>query len=59
MANKKKDDVPDTRNPNQGTEDDVDKTRWETVDTNAGDDAVQGTVADVGPEDAGEPMDKE
>lgn len=29
----------------------------ETVDTNAGDDAVMGTVADNGPEDAGEPMD--
>jgi len=27
------------------------------VDTNAGDDAVMGTVADNGPEDFGEPMD--
>lgn len=38
--------VTGTRNPNQGTEDDVDKTRWETVDTNAGPDAKSGGVAD-------------
>jgi hypothetical protein len=52
----KSDPTPDTRNPNQGTEDAVDKTRWETVDTNAGPDAVMGTVADQEPGDAGEPM---
>jgi len=35
-----------TRNPNQGTEDEVDRTRWETVDTNAGPDALSGGVAE-------------
>lgn len=35
-----------TRNPNQGTDDAVDKTRYETVETNAGPDAVSGGVAD-------------
>ena len=42
-----------TPNPNQGTEDEVDKTRSETVDTNAGEDARSGGVAeaDIGEED--------
>jgi hypothetical protein len=39
--------APPTRNPNQGTEDEVDKTRWETVDTNAGPDAMDGGVANA------------
>lgn len=35
-----------SRNPNQGTDDAVDKTRYETVDTNAGPDATSGGVAE-------------
>jgi hypothetical protein len=50
MATKKSDKADETetgtRNPNQGTDDAVDKTRYETVETNAGPDAVSGGVAD-------------
>lgn len=49
-----------SQNPNQGTDDDVDKTRYETVDTNAGPDAHDGGIAEAEPTDIGDqkPMDE-